>query len=106
MTSRRNRRARSNGNKPAGLSWVSDPLLPWVALVGVCGLTAHYSLTRALTLAPASVVAPMEFARLPVIAVVGMLLYGEPLEFAVLAGAALILAGNTANMLGGRRRRG
>jgi drug/metabolite transporter (DMT)-like permease len=89
---------------PGGFTVVSEPLVPWTAFVGVCGLTAHYSLTRALTLAPASVVAPMEFARLPFIAVIGMLLYGEPLEVAVLVGAALILAGNTANILGGRRR--
>jgi drug/metabolite transporter (DMT)-like permease len=91
---------------PGGFTIVSEPMWPWVGLVGLCGLTAHYSLTRALTLAPASIVAPMEFARLPVIAVVGMLLYGEPLEIAVLVGAALILAGNTANILGGRQRRG
>jgi drug/metabolite transporter (DMT)-like permease len=89
---------------PGGFTIVSEPLIPWTLFVGLCGLTAHFSLTRALTLAPASVVAPMEFARLPVIAVVGMLLYGEPLEIAVLFGAVLILAGNTANILGGRRR--
>ena len=89
---------------PGGVTLISAERAPWVAFVGLCGLTAHFSLTRALTLAPASVVAPMEFARLPVIAVVGMLLYGEPLEIAVLAGAALILAGNTANLLPARRR--
>ena len=89
---------------PGGFTLVSQAMVPWVALVGLCGLTAHFSLTRALMLAPASIVAPMEFARLPVIAVVGMLLYGEPLEIAVLLGAVLILAGNTANILGGRRK--
>jgi drug/metabolite transporter (DMT)-like permease len=88
---------------PRGFTLVSEALVPWTAFVGLCGLTAHYSLTRALTLAPASVVAPMEFARLPVIAVVGMLLYDEPLEIAVLLGALLILAGNTANIFGERR---
>ncbi|HUF86842.1 MAG TPA: DMT family transporter, partial [Thermohalobaculum sp.] len=65
--------------------------LVWVAIVGVCGLTAHLSITSALRCAPASVVSPMDFARLPVIAMVGMLVYDEPLEVAVFAGAALIL---------------
>ena len=91
---------------PGGVPWVSAPLQPWLLFVGVCGLTAHFSLTRALSLADASIVAPMEFGRLPVIAAAGMLLYGEPLTLALLLGAALILAGNTANLLAGRARRG
>ena len=74
--------------------------LKWVAIVGLCGLTAHLSITSALRYAPASVVAPMDFVRLPIIAVVGMLLYGEALEIAVFAGAALILASNLMNFRG------
>lgn len=70
----------------------------WIILVAVCGLVAHFSLINALSVAPASVVAPMDFARLPVIAVVGWLLYAEPLEAAVAAGAALILLGNFLNI--------
>jgi drug/metabolite transporter (DMT)-like permease len=76
----------------------------WVVIVGLCGLTAHLSITSALQCAPASVVAPMDFARLPIIAVVGMMLYGEALEVAVFVGAALILAGNLMNTRAGRRR--
>ena len=72
--------------------------VPWVVLVGICGLTAHFSLINALSLAPASVVAPMDFARLPVIAIVGWLVYSEPLEVAVAVGAGLILLGNTLNI--------
>ncbi|MEM6358063.1 MAG: DMT family transporter, partial [Pseudomonadota bacterium] len=79
---------------PGGIAWPSEALMPWVLLVGVCGLTAHFSLTRALFAAPASTVAPMEFMRLPVVAAAGALLYGEPLEVAVFIGAAVILAGN------------
>ena len=36
----------------------------------------------------------MEFVRLPLIALVGMWLYGEPLRLAIFVGAALIIAGN------------
>lgn len=72
--------------------------LPAMLLIGVTGLTAHLCLTRALQSAPATLVMPMDFARLPVIALVGMLVYGEPIEFAVLAGAALIFLGNWVNL--------
>jgi len=43
-------------------------------------------------------VSPLDFVRLPLIAVVGMVLYGEPLEWAVFAGGALIVAGNLLNI--------
>ncbi|MEM9784327.1 MAG: DMT family transporter [Pseudomonadota bacterium] len=85
---------------PVLFSW---DLTPWVALVGLCGLTAHWCLTRALFAAPASVVAPMEFARLPVIAAAGALFYGEALESAVFIGAMLILGGNLYNIHARRR---
>ena len=79
---------------------------PWVVLVGICGITAHLCLTTALSLAPASIVMPMDFARLPAIAVVGMLVYGEALQLGVLIGAVLILGGNYINILASRRRPG
>lgn len=67
--------------------------LPWLVLIGLCGVGAHLSLTSALTLAPASYVAPIDFLRLPVIAVVAALLYAEPVDPWVLAGGAVIFAG-------------
>ena len=87
-----------------GLAWPSLAVLPAVAVVGVAGLTAHLSLTHALALAPASLVAPMEFLRLPLIAVVGMWLYGEALDLLVFVGAAVIFASNLINMRAERGR--
>jgi len=78
--------------------------LVWVLVIGIGGLTAHLSIAAALRCAPASLVAPMDFARLPIIAVVGMVLYDEALEVAVFAGAALILTANLLNIRAGRRR--
>jgi drug/metabolite transporter (DMT)-like permease len=72
--------------------------LPWMLLIGVAGLTAHLCLTRALQSAPATLVMPMDFARLPVIALVAMAVYGEPLDPRVLVGAALIFLGNWVNL--------
>lgn len=80
---------------PSLVGWTTPslPLWPWVLVVGLCALSAHYCMARALTLAPATVVVPMDFLRLPLIAVVGALAYGEPLEWTVLLGAAVMLAG-------------
>lgn len=86
-----------------GFIWPSAGLWPWVVVVAVAGLTAHYSLTSALGLAPAATVAPMEFARLPFIAIVAVFLYGEVLDPFVLLGAAIIFYANWLNM--GRSRR-
>ncbi len=89
---------------PGGIPVPSLAALPWIAVVGIGGLTAHYCLTSALGAAPATLVAPMEFIRLPVIAWLGMALYAEPLVAAVFVGAAIIVAGNLINLYGERRR--
>jgi drug/metabolite transporter (DMT)-like permease len=89
---------------PGGVPWPSAAIAPWVLVVGLTGLSAHYALTSALGHAPASIVAPMEFMRLPVVALLGMWLYGEALQPAIFVGAALIIAGNVVNMRAERRR--
>jgi len=72
--------------------------LPYLFLVGCAGLLAHFCLTTALSIAPAAVVVPIDFARLPVIAIVAMFLYAEPLELWVFVGAAVIFAANYLNI--------
>ena len=67
--------------------------LPWLILIGIAGITAHFSLTTALSLAPASTVMPVDFARLPIIAVVGAVFYDEAVETTLFLGAALIFLG-------------
>lgn len=71
---------------------------PWLVLIGCAGLGAHFCLTRALALAPAALVIPMDFLRLPVIAVIGALVYAEALDPFVLLGAAVILGANLYNI--------
>jgi drug/metabolite transporter (DMT)-like permease len=77
---------------------------PWLVLIGCAGLMAHLCLTNALSVAPATVVVPMDFIRLPAIAVIGMLLYGEPLDAFVVIGAAIIFAANYLNIWTETRR--
>jgi drug/metabolite transporter (DMT)-like permease len=75
--------------------WVAPPVssLPWIVLVGVGSYTAHYCMTRAFKLADASVVVPIDFTRLPLIAVVGAMFYGEPFDPWIIVGALVIFAG-------------
>ncbi len=79
--------------------------LPFLLLVAIAGLLAHFCLTNALAIAPATVVVPLDFARLPVIALVGMAVYDEALDIWVFIGAAVIFAGNYFNIWMETRRR-
>ena len=78
--------------------------LPYLVLIGICGLLAHFCLTKALSIAPATVVVPIDFARLPIIAIVAMVLYGEALDLWVFVGAGIIFAGNYLNIWTETRR--
>ena len=78
---------------------------PLLVLIGLCGLFSHWCITNALAIAPASIVSPMEFQRLPLVAVVGYMLYAEPLDWPVFLGAAIVLGANLMNILAEQKRR-
>lgn len=87
------------------ITWPTAQTLPWLVLIGFCGVLAHLSLTTALTLAPASYVAPIDFLRLPLIAVVAFLLYAEPIDPYVLIGGVVIFGGIWLNVRAQMRAR-
>ena len=87
------------------ITWPTGQTLPWLVLIGLCGVLAHLSLTTALTLAPASYVAPIDFLRLPLIAVVAALLYAEPIDPYVLIGGVVIFGGIWLNVRAQMRAR-
>lgn len=78
--------------------------LPWVMLIACAGLAAHFSLTAALSLAPATLIAPIDFIRLPAIVVIGFVFYSEPVDALVILGAGIIFAANYVNILGERNQ--
>ncbi|MBM3612096.1 MAG: DMT family transporter, partial [Alphaproteobacteria bacterium] len=86
------------------VNWPTAASLPWLTVIGVAGLLAHLCLTNALSLAAASFVMPIDFARLPAIAVVGATLYGESVDAAVLIGAVIIFAGSYVSIWAETRR--
>jgi drug/metabolite transporter (DMT)-like permease len=67
--------------------------LPALAGLGIAGVSAHYCLSNAFRAGDASLVVPLDFLRIPLIAVVGWWLYEEPLDIFVFAGAGLIILG-------------
>lgn len=83
------------GLLPALFAWVPPVWadVPWLAIVGVGGLGAHYALARALKIADATIVLPIDFLRLPLIAFAGFAIYGEALDLWVFLGAAIIFGG-------------
>ena len=71
---------------------------PWFIVVGLTAMSAHYCLTRALKLAEINVVLPLDFMRLPLVALLGYVLYGERIDVLAIAGAVLIVLANVANV--------
>jgi drug/metabolite transporter (DMT)-like permease len=70
----------------------SAQVVPIIGL-GVAGLASHYCLSNAFRAGEASLVVPLDFLRIPLIALVGWWLYGESLDIYVFAGAGLIVSG-------------
>jgi drug/metabolite transporter (DMT)-like permease len=94
------------GLVPALFDWVPPAARdwPWLVVVGVTALSAHYCIARAMKLADATVVVPMDFLRMPLIAAVGYLWYDEGIDWFVMTGALVMLFGNYQNIRAESRR--
>ena len=88
------------GLAPALYSWRTPPseAWPWIVLISFSGTFSHFCMTRALVYADAMVVAPMDYLRVPLTALIGWLFYSERIDVYIAVGAALILAGNLVNL--------
>ncbi|WP_420404586.1 DMT family transporter [Nisaea sp.] len=80
--------------------WVTPDveMIPFIAILGIGGITSHYSIARAMAHADAAVVSPLDFLRLPLVAVIGFMLYQEPWNPYVLIGGAITFSGNLLNI--------
>lgn len=81
----------------------ADAIIPALAL-GFVGVTSHYCLTNAFRWGDASAVVPLDFLRIPLIALVGWFLYNETLDVFVFLGAGLIVCGVLWNLHAESRR--
>jgi len=80
----------SNPGNFLNMHW--GDIVPALA-VGIGGLTSHYCLSNAFRAGDATLVVPLDFMRIPLIAVVGWAFYGERLDIFVLIGALIIIGG-------------
>lgn len=80
----------------------AETALPLLA-IGALGLSAHFCLTKALSLAPASVAMPVDFIRLPVAALAGWMLYAETVGWNVWVGGAMIIGAVWISLRAGAR---
>ncbi len=78
---------------------------PWLFFMGATALSAHYAMVRAFALADVTLILPIDFLRLPCMAVIAWMLYSETLDPWVMAGAAVIFGGNYISVRHEARRR-
>ena len=97
------------------LNWLGSAPAFWtkvgpehaLPLAGIClgGLSAHLCLTNAYRHGDATMVVPLDFLRIPLIALIGWRLYDEPLDPFVFLGSVLIIAGILWNLRAEARTR-
>jgi drug/metabolite transporter (DMT)-like permease len=73
---------------PQGIAWL------WAVAAGVLGTGGHMLWTRALKLGDVSALTPISFMQLPLVALLGWLLFDEALDRWTALGAGIIFAAN------------
>ncbi len=73
---------------PEGMTWL------WIVLAGFFGTAGHMCWARALKLGDASMLTPISFLQVPIVATAGYLLFDERLDVWIGVGAGVIFAAN------------
>jgi uncharacterized membrane protein len=81
---------------PAALiEWQTPSLteIIWLAMTALFATLAHYALTRALKVAPISVTQPISFLQLVWATLLGITLFGEPIDpFVIIGGGVIVIS--------------
>jgi drug/metabolite transporter (DMT)-like permease len=100
------------GAVAAPLAWTPPSAFDWglLSLLGVVAMLAHICITRALKLADAALVAPLQYTLLPWAILLGWLFFGDVPNAGMLVGGLLIVAAGLLLLVPARgwlgRRRG
>lgn len=78
----------SNWLWPQGQEWL------WLVVIGLSALSAHFCLAKAMQYAEITTVITLDFFRLPLIAMVGVIFYNEAFELPLIIGGVLMLIAN------------
>ena len=76
----------------------STETIPWIVVLGLGGIVAHYCITTALTYSPPSVLAPIDLFRLPLAVLIGIIFYSESVDMYIYIGSLLIVIANWLNL--------
>ena len=76
----------------------SSESIPWIVVLGLGGIVAHYCITTALTYAAPSVLAPIDLFRLPLAILIGIIFYSESADIYIYTGSVLIVIANWINL--------
>ena len=82
---------------PAAIYWspFSSEIWPQLIVFGVAGISAQFCLTRSFGLAQASLVSPVLFFRLPLVAVIAFYAFDQQSEIWTWVGAGVIIIATT-----------
>jgi len=69
----------------------------WLVLIGLSGIAAHFSMAKALKKEDISSLIPLDYLRLPILVLAGILIYNEAFELSFIIGGSLIFIGNYIN---------
>ena len=72
--------------------------IPWIVVLGLGGLAAHFCITTALSYVSPSVVAPIDLFRLPLAVLIGIIFYSESGDIFIYIGSLLIVIANWLNL--------
>ena len=86
-----------------GVEWgfwtrIGSEALPAIAALCIAGTLGQYALAQALRHGDATLVVPLDFLRIPLIAVIGATFYAEPLDSTIFLGAGLLVAAILVNL--------
>lgn len=70
----------------------------WISILGITALSAHFCSAKAMLHIDVSTIITLDFLRLPMIAVIGLLFYQEPLAPVVWLGGGLMILANIINL--------
>jgi drug/metabolite transporter (DMT)-like permease len=85
--------------------WPSRHLWPLLVGIGACAASGQLSMSRALALAEASSLMPLDFVRFALVTIAGVWLFGERWDWMTIAGGGVILASTTLLVAREHRRR-
>jgi len=70
----------------------------WLIIIGLSALSAHFCLAKSMQYADVTSIVTLDFFRLPLIALVGVVFYAENFELSLLVGGIMMLVANLINL--------